>query len=120
VKSLAIRVLAGTLRPFWWWGERLRGLLVVPALVAVAIVYATFDHVSGIRPSLRLRADLQSAETRIEALRLENAGLRRETELLEADPFALERAIREDLKLARPGDTIVRLVRAPGSNPRIP
>jgi cell division protein FtsB len=98
----------------------LRGLLVVSALVAVAIVYATFDHVSGIRPSLRLRADLQSAETRIEALRLENAELRRETELLEDDPFALERAIREDLKLAQPGETILRLLRDSASNPRIP
>jgi cell division protein FtsB len=102
------------------WGERLRGLLVVSALVAVAIVYATFDDGSGIGTSLRLRADLQTAETRLEALRLENAELRREAELLESDPFALERAIREDLKLARPGDTILRWPGASASNPRIP
>jgi cell division protein FtsB len=92
---------------------------VVAALVAVAIVYATFDHGSGIGTSLRLRGDLRSAEARIEAIRLENAKLRGEAELLEADPFAIERAIREDLKLARPGETILRRPGASASNPRI-
>jgi len=93
---------------------------VVPALVAVAVVYASFDHVAGIGTSLRLREDLRAAETRIEALRLGNAALRREAELLQADSFAIERAIREDLKLSRPGETVLRLVRDEDSTPRIP
>jgi cell division protein FtsB len=41
----------------------------------------------------------------------ETHALRAEIEALESQPFALERAIREDLELARPGETVVRFGR---------
>jgi cell division protein FtsB len=71
------------------------------------------DSEAGLRTWLRLRGDLREAEVRIERLREEITGLEEETEALRSDPFALESAIREDLHLARPGDTVVTLVGDP-------
>jgi cell division protein FtsB len=98
----------------------LKGLLVVSALIVVAMVYASLDPGSGIRTSLRLHADLRDAQARIAVLRGEIASLDRDAEVLKQDDFALERAIREQLLLARPGETVVRTGGASSSNPRIP
>jgi cell division protein FtsB len=101
-------------------GERVRGLLVIPALVTAAFVYAAFDADSGIRPWLRMRADLEAARARIEKIRAEIRVLSRDAADLENDAFAIESAIREDLKLARPGELVVRFSRGEVSNPRFP
>jgi cell division protein FtsB len=103
----------------------------MPALLcAVAVwvgVWAGLDTSSGLRSWWRLRVDLAETETRIAALRSEVASLREEERALESEQFALERAIREDLELALPGETVVRLPRAhekdivgslPGALPR--
>lgn len=87
----------------------MRGLLLVLALVGVAVLVAVLDGSSGIRTSLELHEELRAARSRIEGVRTETERLRREAEALEARPFAVERAIREDLGLARPGETIVRI-----------
>lgn len=101
-------------------GKRVRGLLVIPALVAAAVVYAAFDADSGIRAWLYLRADLEASQTRIEEIRREIRALSRDAADLESDAFAIESAIREDLKLARPGEVVVRFGPGEVSNPRFP
>ena len=68
------------------------------------------DSESGLRSWLRLRGDLRAAEARIETLRSQITSLEEETEALRSDPIAIESAIREDLHLARPGETVVRLL----------
>ena len=98
----------------------MRGLLLIPALVAAVFVYAGFDPDSGIRTWLRMRADLAASHTRIEEIRGEIRALRRDAVVLENDAFAIESAIREDLKLARPGETVVRFSGGEVSNPRFP
>jgi cell division protein FtsB len=69
---------------------------------------------------MRQRADLENSDGRIAELETENARLRQEIESLQNDPFAIERAIREDLEYARVGETVIRLPDEPDSNPRIP
>ena len=98
----------------------MRGLLLIPALIAVAAVYASVDPDSGIRSWRRMRADLESARVRISGLRDVIAALERSAENLEADAFAIEAAIREDLELARPGERVLRLTGPEDSNPRFP
>ena len=98
----------------------MKRFLLIPALVAVALGYAVFDEESGIRAWLRMRADLASSRVRIDEVRREIRALRRETALLESDPFAIESAIREDLELARSGELVVRLTAPEGTNPRFP
>jgi cell division protein FtsB len=101
-------------------GENVRGLLLIPALVAAALVYAGFDTDSGIRTWLHMRGVLGASRSRIAEVRREIGVLERDAAALESDPFALERAIREDLKLARRGERIVRLSGSKDSNPRFP
>ena len=98
----------------------MRGLLLIPALVALAAVYAAVDPDSGIGTWRRMRADLLSAEARIDGLRDEIAALERSNEELESDEFAIEAAIREDLELALPGERVLRLMDPQDSNPRFP
>ena len=98
----------------------MRRLLLIPAVIAVAVVYAMLDQASGIRAWLRLRSHLVASAGRIEELQHEVDALRAESSALKHDPFATERAIREDLELAKPGETVVRLPRPEGGTPRIP
>ena len=98
----------------------------VGGVAALAFALALLDGDSGLRTWWALRADLADARARIAALRERVADLEREAHVLEDDPFALERAIRERLEYARPGETVIRLrarddVAAPGAaNHRIP
>ena len=98
----------------------MRGFWLIPALLAAAVVYACFDWESGVPAWFRLSGELQQAHERIERLRVEIDELRGQSVALRDDPFAIERAIREDLRLARPGELMVRFLPAPGSNPRFP
>lgn len=98
----------------------MKGLLLIPALMAVVVVYAVFDTDSGIRTLSRVRANVAAAEGRIDAIERENAELRRLAAALEHDSFAIESAIRSDLALVRPGERVVRFSGAEDSNPRFP
>ncbi len=86
----------------------MRAILLIPMLVAGALGLAAADRESGVLKWLELRGDLAAAHARIEQLRRETAELQRQIEALEVDPFASERAIREDLDFARPGEVVVR------------
>ena len=86
----------------------MRGVLWVPILLVGAAVHAALDGEAGIPAWLRLRGELEEAKVRMEELRGEIERLRGEAAALEEDPFAIERAIREDLALVRPGETLVR------------
>jgi cell division protein FtsB len=99
-------------------GRELRRYWIAPAIVAGALAAAMLDSEAGFRTWLRLTGDLRAAEARIEALRDEIAALEEEAKALRDDPLAIESAIREDLHLARPGETVVRLL--DDTNPRIP
>jgi cell division protein FtsB len=97
-----------------------RRFLWIPALLGAVVLYAYIDDEAGVRTWHRLGMDLSASQERIAALQLEIAELRRDAEALESDPAALERAIREDLEFARPGDVVVRLPSVERTNPRIP
>ena len=98
-------------------GGHVRGFLVVPGFLALALALAALDEESGIRPWLHLRAELADSRARIEKLRSETEALRQQAERLESDSFAQEAAIREELELARPGQSLVRLR---GDNSQVP
>lgn len=98
----------------------MKRLLVVPVLVAAAGLYAFWEPETGIRPWLRLRGEVARAEARVEALRAENEALRQRAVALENDAFAVERAIREDLGLALPGEIVVRIREAPSTESGVP
>lgn len=98
----------------------MKRLWLVPLVFLVALAYALLDDRSGLRTADRLRGELESAEARIAGLRDENARLREEARALREDPFARERALREELDLARPGEVLVRMPPRADGTPRIP
>jgi cell division protein FtsB len=97
-----------------------KALGLVAALVAAAVVYATLDSEAGIGTWLRLRGELRQSQAHNARLRDEIAALAAEARALEQGGFALERAMREELGLVRPGETLVRLARDDDSSARFP
>jgi cell division protein FtsB len=93
----------------------MRRLVLAFGIVLAAAAWAAVDPNSGVRTWWELRGQLREAEARAAGLRAETSKLESAAERLQRDPLALEAAIRGDLGLARPGETIVRAV-AP-SNP---
>ncbi len=95
-------------------------LLVIPALLAAALIYISVDRGAGLSTWMRDRASLEHSEEQIAGFEADIVRLKAEVGRLERDPFAIERAIREDLEWARAGETVVRIPRAVDSNPRFP
>jgi len=89
----------------------LRSSLVVLGLAVCAAMLVVVDRESGVGTWLRLRSELAESDTRIQRLESETRALREQIEELRAEPWAIERAIREDLDLARPGEVLVRFRR---------
>jgi hypothetical protein len=77
-------------------------------LIAILAISALLDHESGVGIWLGLREDLSGSAARIAQLHRENDEMRDEIQMLEAEPAALDRAIREELDLALPGEIVVR------------
>lgn len=79
-------------------------------VIAILAMTALLDRDSGVAIWLELREDLAISTDRVDLLIAQNDSLRREIELLEADPTAMDRAIREELDLALPGEVIFRFL----------
>ena len=92
----------------------MRAWLIVPLLGMAALGIAALDSESGLRTWWMLRGDLRSSRQTLDRLEVENQRLRAEARALETDPLALERAIREDLGWARPGEVVVLFDESPG------
>jgi len=84
-----------------------RQIWLAPAILIAAWVVAWVDPETGIRKWSGLREDLRAAQARIATLEEDVRQLATDTARLKDDPLAIEAAIREDLGLARPGDTVV-------------
>jgi len=89
-------------------------------VLAVGVGVAALDEDAGLRQWLHLRSELADARERIAGLREGNRALEEQAAGLELGSFEMERAIREELELVRPGQTLVRLRRGdlPLSDPR--
>jgi cell division protein FtsB len=88
-----------------------RATWLAPLVLGAVTGIAVADSDSGLPMWFRLRDDVAEAAERVQVLAQRNANLRSQIEALESEPFALERAIREDLGLARPGEVVVRFDR---------
>ena len=89
-------------------------------IIAVLAMTALLDQDSGVGIWLELRDDLAFASGRVDVLVAQNDSLAREIELLEADPTAIDRAIREEMDLALPGEVVFRFVQEAESAPAPP
>jgi cell division protein FtsB len=88
-----------------------RGLRRKAALLAsvIAIIALVVGSLFGDRGILQLMAQRQRAldlAREVEEIRVENGRLAAEIHALRTDPRAIERIAREELGLARPGETV--------------
>ncbi|MAI79378.1 MAG: hypothetical protein CL917_10590 [Deltaproteobacteria bacterium] len=88
--------------------KSLRSYWQIPAVLLVGFGLVVFDEESGLPAWTSLKLELSGSRARQDALRDRVDGLRSEINSLERDPSAREQAIREELKLARPGEIVVR------------
>lgn len=88
----------------------MKAFWLIPAFFAAALFLAANDRESGLPMWFELRNERQQSDERIAQLRAEVEALRVEVEALQRDPVAVERAIREVLEFARPGEIVVRFV----------
>lgn len=95
-----------------WWP--------IPLFVCAALLVAALDGRSGLRAWWEVRTALRDAEAERAVLEREVAGLRAAADALEADRFAIEREIRERLRFARPGETLVRRSAPESASPWFP
>src|SRR5688500_5778892 len=88
---------------------------------AVALIAPGDGALVGDRGVLHLMTQREREQTlarEIEALRDENARLSGDSAALRTDPAAIERIAREELGLARPGETVFLIRDAPSASPR--
>ena len=90
----------------------MRPLLVSILLVAAAAAWAWLDAENGVDTWRSLHREVEEARERGRALDERNAALRTEIDALAADRFVQERAVREELRWARPGEIVVRVPRS--------
>jgi cell division protein FtsB len=92
-----------------------KSVSIAPAVVAVglaaALALAVLDRDSGLLTWLELSEQRSGLRNQIEVQRGTNAETTRQIEALLNDPHETDRAIREALNLAMPGETIVRFKR---------
>ena len=94
-----------------------REIAIALAIVAAAVGIAVGDGETGIRAWRKTRSDLANAQARVAELEARIESREDEAAALRSDPLALERAIREDLGLARPGEIVVRGLDGTPRNP---
>ena len=92
----------------------MRALCLGTLLIALCALLALLDGESGLGIWHELRADLAASQARVADLAVGNEALRREIALLEADPSAMDRVIREELDMALPGEVVVHFFAAGG------
>ena len=91
----------------------MRTLGIGTCLIVILTISALLNHESGVEIWRELRAGLSESAARVGQLRRENDEMRNEIEMLKAEPAALDRAIREELDVALPGEIVVRFT-SPG------
>jgi cell division protein FtsB len=74
----------------------------------------------GVLAMHRSQIELQKVQREIDQLNIENEKLKNNVKDLQTDPTTNERAAREDLKLAKPGEWVFKTHQKPAEPPQAP
>lgn len=85
---------------------RRRAATLASLLALIALVVGSLFGDRGLLQLMTQRERAERLELEVEELRAENGRLATEIEALRRDPRAIERLAREQLGLARPGETV--------------
>jgi cell division protein FtsB len=84
-----------------------RRFLLVPGILLLFAAYVLLNRAGSIRTWYALRSDHEEGEARIQLLEKQNEAMRFEVQDLDDNDFAVERVLREELELAKPGEVLV-------------
>jgi cell division protein FtsB len=98
-------------------GLRKKATTLFSVIAVIALVVGSLFGDRGILQLLRQRERTEALARDIEKLREENRALAEEIVSLRRDPAAVERLAREELGLARPGESVFVLRDAPNEGP---
>ena len=87
-------------------GLRRKAAVLFSVIVFIALVVGSLFGDGGILQLWQERSRTEALEREIERLRVRNSQLAKEIRALRSDPRAVERLAREELGLARPGETV--------------
>ena len=99
-------------------GLRRKAAILASILVLITLVVGSFFGDRGMLNLVAQRERAQTLEHEVAALRAENLHLAEEIRALRSDPRAVERLAREELGLARPGETIFLIRDQPAADVR--
>lgn len=91
-----------------WFRGRIVWVLI--GLLGLFLVQVFVLQDEGLYRLFQLKAQVKSAQQRIEALKVENDRLEAERQRLLDDPEYLERVAREKYRMAKPGEKVYRVV----------
>jgi len=95
------------------------GILIL-VLVSIALIVHEIFGQNGYLALRRQQKELQTLQQQIQQLKQENAQLDKQIKALKSDPAAIERLAREQMHLAKPGETIYTLPNKAPENPPPP
>ena len=98
-------------------GLRKKALALGSIIALIALVVGSFFGDRGFLRMVAQRERTQSLRQEIEELRAENGKLAGEISALRSDPRAIEKLAREELGLARPGETVFLIHEPDGARP---
>jgi cell division protein FtsB len=87
-------------------GLRRKAATLASILALIALIVGSLFGDRGMLHLVAQREHAQALEREIETLRTENGRLAQEIRALKTDPRAIERLAREQLGLARPGESV--------------
>ena len=87
-------------------GLRRKAATLASVLLLIALIVGALFGDRGMLRLVEQRKRSQALERELESLRAENLRLSEEIHALKTDPRAVERVAREQLGLARPGETV--------------
>jgi len=96
---------------------RKKALALGSIIALIALIVGSFFGDRGILRMVAQRERTESLRQEIEELRTENGKLAGEIEALKSDPRAVEKLAREELGLARPGETVFLIHEPDGARP---
>jgi len=94
--------------------EKMQNLLtnygrhVLVVFVAVLLVHDVFGT-HGFLAMQRKQQEIQKVKLELDRLNRENAGYEQDVKDLKSDPQTIEKIVREEFNLSRPGEIIIRL-----------
>ena len=84
-----------------------RIMIVIMVIFAILIIFAFFTGDRNLRHFLQLKSDINQLEQDIAKLEEENLKLEEMIELMNKDPYYIEKIAREELKKAKEDETII-------------